>query len=323
MIDITDIRAASSRIADVVHRTPTLSCRALDKRSAGQVTAKAESLQRTGSFKMRGAYNAVTALPLDARSRGVATYSSGNHAQALARAAELHGVPATIVMPADAPTSKVAATRSMGAEIVTYDRYAADREAVAREVATARGLTLIPPYDDPAVIAGQGTAAVELIEDAGPFDVLVVPVGGGGLIAGCALAAEALAPGARVVGVEPSAGDDTRRSLQAGRRVDIAVPRTIADGQQVTSPGRLTFPIVQRLVHEVVTVDDPEIVEAMRFAAERMKLVLEPSGASALAAVLTGAVDVASLRAGVILSGGNVDLARFAELLEGGGSGAG
>jgi len=268
-----------------------------------------------GAFKFRGAYNAIAALDPAARARGVLTFSSGNHAQAIALAAKLHGIPATIVMPHDAPATKVAATAGYGAELVRYDRYTQHREDLGTALATERGLTLIPPYDHPDVIAGQGTVALELVEDAGPLDVLVVCVGGGGLIAGCALAATATGS-TRVVGVEPAAGDDVRRSLRAGERVTIPVPHTIADGQQTTSPGELNFPIIQRLVDDVVTVTDEEIVAAMVVAFERMKVVLEPSGASALAAVLSGHVPaVAGKRVGVTLSGGNVGAARFAELV--------
>jgi len=279
------------------------------------VLAKAECFQRVGAFKFRGAYNAIAALDPDARARGVITFSSGNHAQAIALAAKLHGIPATIVMPHDAPETKVAATAGYGAELVRYDRYTQHREDLGTALATERGLTLIPPYDHPDVIAGQGTVALELVEDAGPLDVLVVCVGGGGLIAGCALAATATGS-TRVVGVEPAAGDDVRQSLRAGERVTIPVPRTIADGQQTTSPGELNFPIIQRLVDDVVTVTDDEIVAAMVVAFERMKVVLEPSGASALAAVLSGRVPgIAGKRVGVTLSGGNIGAARFAELV--------
>jgi threonine dehydratase len=279
------------------------------------VLAKAECFQRVGAFKFRGAYNAIAALDPDARARGVITFSSGNHAQAIALAAKLHGIPATIVMPHDAPETKVEATAGYGAELVRYDRYTQHREDLGTALATERGLTLIPPYDHPDVIAGQGTVALELVEDAGPLDVLVVCVGGGGLIAGCALAATATGS-TRVVGVEPAAGDDVRQSLRAGERVTIPVPRTIADGQQTTSPGELNFPIIQRLVDDVVTVTDDEIVAAMVVAFERMKVVLEPSGASALAAVLSGRVPgTAGKRVGVTLSGGNVGAVRFAELV--------
>jgi threo-3-hydroxy-L-aspartate ammonia-lyase len=309
MVDLEDVRTAADRLRGVAHRTPILTSRTVDGLVGATVLAKAECYQRGGAFKFRGAYNAISAL----QPSGVITYSSGNHAQAIALAARLRGIPATIVMPDDAPPAKVAATEAYGAEVVRYDRYTQDREELGRELAAERGLTLIPPYDHPDVIAGQGTVALELQEDAGPVDVLVVCVGGGGLLAGCALAAR---PGTRVVGVEPAAGDDVRRSLRAGRRVTIPVPRTIADGQQTTSPGALTFPIIQRLVEDVVTVTDEQLVATMVLAFERMKVVLEPSGASARGAVLHGAVpDLDGRRVGVTLSGGNVGAARFAELV--------
>ena len=242
------------------------------------------------------------------------TASSGNHAQAVALSAALHDLPATILMPEDAPASKAAATEGYGATIVRFDRYEDDRETLLAELAEREGLPIVHPYDDERIMAGQGTAALELIEDGGELDVLLVPVGGGGLIAGCATAATALCPDVRVIGVEPEASDDTARSLAAGERVRIAPPRTIADGQQLDLPGEHTFAVVRERVAEVVTVSDAEIVAAMRFAFERLKLVLEPSGASALAALLHGRADVAGARAGVILSGGNVDVDRFREL---------
>jgi threonine dehydratase len=315
VVDFDDVKTAAGRLAGVAHRTPVLTSRTVDDMVDATVLAKAECFQRVGAFKFRGAYNAIAALDPDVRARGVLTFSSGNHAQAIALAAKLHGVTATIVMPHDAPESKVAATAGYGAELVRYDRYTQHREDLGRALADERGLTLIPPYDHPDVIAGQGTVALELVEDAGPLDVLVVCVGGGGLIAGCALAATATGS-TRVVGVEPAAGDDVRQSLRAGERVTIPVPRTIADGQQTTSPGELNFPIIQRLVDDVVTVTDDEIVAAMVVAFERMKVVLEPSGASALAAVLNGHVPaIAGKRVGVTLSGGNIGAARFAELV--------
>jgi threo-3-hydroxy-L-aspartate ammonia-lyase len=317
VVDFQDVRTAAGRLKGVAHRTPVLTSRTIDERVGASVLAKAECFQRVGAFKFRGAYNAIAALDEATRARGVLTFSSGNHAQAIALAARLHRIPATIVMPEDAPEGKVAATAGYGAEIVRYDRYAEDREELSRALAGAGGLTLIPPYDHPDVIAGQGTTALELIEDAGPLDVLVVCVGGGGLLAGCALAAAALGS-TRVIGVEPAAGDDVRQSLHAGQRVTIPVPRTIADGQQTTSPGELNFPIIQRLVEDVVTVTDEEIVAAMVLVFERMKVVLEPSGASALAALLHGRVPgVAGKRVGVTLSGGNVAAGRFAELVGG------
>jgi threo-3-hydroxy-L-aspartate ammonia-lyase len=279
------------------------------------VLAKAECFQRVGAFKFRGAYNAIAALGPDARARGVLTYSSGNHAQAIALAARLHGIPATIVMPHDAPAMKAAATAGYGAELVRYDRYTQHREDLGSALATERGLTLIPPYDHPDVIAGQGTVALELVEDAGPLDVLVVCVGGGGLIAGCALAAAATGS-TRVVGVEPAAGDDVRQSLHAGHRVTIPVPRTIADGQQLPTPGRRPFEVIRERVDDVVLASDAEIVDAMRLMFERVKTVAEPSGACALAALLAGRVPNArGLRVGVVISGGNVSAERFAALM--------
>jgi threonine dehydratase len=315
MISLSDVRAAAMRIEGIAHRTPVLTSRHLDELTGTRIFLKAENLQRVGAFKFRGACNAVACLDADERSRGVATVSSGNHAQALALAARLEGVNATILMPADSPAGKLAATRGHGAEVIEFDRYASDREALLAELVAERGLVPIHPYDDERVMAGQGTVAAELLEQAGPLDVLLVCVGGGGLIAGCATAAKALAPQIRVVGVEPEAGDDTRRSLAAGERVRIDVPRTIADGQQVPMPGALTFPVIRERVDEIVVASDAEIVAAMRLLFERLKTVAEPSGACALAALLAGRVDVAGLRVGVTLSGGNVSAARFSELI--------
>jgi threonine dehydratase len=311
VIDLDDVRAAAARLDGVAHRTPVVTSRTLDERTGAHVRLKPENLQRIGAFKFRGAYNTVAQLD---RPRGVVTASSGNHAQALALSAALHELPATILMPEDAPASKAAATEGYGARIVRFDRYSADREALIAEWAEREGLTPVHPYDDERIMAGQGTAALELIEDGGPLDLLLVPVGGGGLISGCATAAIALCPGCRVVGVEPEVGDDTRRSLAAGERVRVPVGRTIADGQQLDTPGARTFPVIRERVAAVETVSDAEIVAAMRFAFERLKLVLEPSGASALAALLAGKVDARDRRTGVILSGGNVDVARFREL---------
>lgn len=260
MISIDDVRAAARRIEGVAHRTPVLSSRALDEATGATVVLKAENLQRVGAFKFRGAFNAVASLADDERRRGVATVSSGNHAQAVALAARLHEVPAVILMPEDSPPGKLAATRSHGAEVIMFDRYGQDREQLLAELVAERGLVPIHPYDDERVMAGQGTVALELIEDAGPLDLLVVPVGGGGLISGCSTAAE----GVRVVGVEPEAGDDVRRSLQAGERVRIPVPRTIADGQQLDTPGELTWEVIRQRVYDVTVASDAEIVEADR-----------------------------------------------------------
>ena len=313
-IGFEDVLAAERRLEGKADRTPVFTSRTLDELTGGRVFVKAESFQRGGSFKFRGAYNKISTLP---PGTGVAAYSSGNHAQAVALAARLAGSPAVVLMPEDAPGTKVEATRSYGAEVVSYDRYAEDREALGKALAAERGLVLVAPYEDPLVMAGQGTAALELIREVGEVDVLVAPVGGGGLIAGTATAAAGLAPAARIVGVEPEAGDDTRRSLEAGRRVRIPVPRTIADGLQVNVPGELSFQVNRRRVDRVVTVSDRQIVEAMTFLFERMKLVAEPSGAAGLAALLSRRLDVTGARVGVILSGGNVSAERFRELLAG------
>jgi threo-3-hydroxy-L-aspartate ammonia-lyase len=314
VIDLDDVRRAADRLDGVAHRTPVVTSRTLDERTGAQVRLKPENLQRAGAFKFRGAYNTVASLAPEERAAGVVTASSGNHAQALALSAALHDIPATILMPEDAPASKAAATEGYGARIVRFDRYSADREALIAEWAERDGLTVVHPYDDERIMAGQGTATLELIEDGGALDLLLVPVGGGGLISGSATAATALCPGCEVVGVEPEVGDDTRRSLAAGERVVVPVGRTIADGQQLDTPGARTFPVIRERVAAVETVSDAQIVDAMRFAFERLKLVLEPSGASALAALLSGKLDARGRRTGVILSGGNVDVARFREL---------
>ena len=315
MISFDDVRSAADRLAGVAHRTPVARSRTLDARVGAAVFLKCENLQRVGAFKFRGAYNAVSRLTAEQLARGIAAYSSGNHAQAVALAARRLGSTAVIVMPADTPASKLAAVTGYGAEIITYDRYTGDREALGRELAESRGLTLIPPYEHPHVMAGQGTAALELLEEAGELDALVVPVGGGGLMAGSATAAKALYPGLRMIGVEPEAGDDTKRSLAAGERVAVPVARTIADGQAAAIPGELTFAVNRRLVDDIALVSDDEIRAAMRFAFDRLKLVMEPSGASGLAALLAGKVPALPARVGVIISGGNVDTARFAELV--------
>ncbi len=314
-LSLTDVQAAADRIAGVAHRTPVLTSRTLDERVGARVFLKAENLQRIGAFKFRGAYNAISRLSAEQLRYGVAAYSSGNHAQAVALAARIAGTSAVILMPADAPPTKLAATRGYGAEVITYDRYNQDRAELAKGLATERGLTLIPPYDHYDVMAGQGTVALELIEEVGPLDALLVPVGGGGLMAGCATAATALSPGIRMIGVEPAAGDDHARSQALGERVEIDVPRTIADGQAISTPGELTFAVNRRLVDSFELVSDEEIVAAMAFAFERLKIVLEPSGASALAALLAGRIPRLPERVGVVLSGGNVGLDRFIELL--------
>jgi threo-3-hydroxy-L-aspartate ammonia-lyase len=310
-ISIDDVRAAADRIATLAHRTPLLRSRTLDARVGAPVALKAENLQRAGAFKFRGACNAVAALRPD----GVCSVSSGNHAQALALAAREHGAHATILMPHDAPASKRAATEGYGAEVLEFDRYSEDRDALVRELAAERGLTLVHPYDEPLVMAGQGTVGLELAAEIEDLDVVLVPCGGGGLLSGVATAIKALRPAARIVGVEPQASDDTARSLRAGERVAVEVRPTIADGQQLPTPGERTWPVIRALVDDVVTVSDAEIVEAMRLLFERVKVVAEPSGATALAALLAGRVELRAGTVGVVISGGNVDAARFASLV--------
>jgi threo-3-hydroxy-L-aspartate ammonia-lyase len=315
-----DVHAAARTIAGRVHRTPVLTSRRLDAETGCTVLLKGEHLQRAGAFKVRGAFTALSALGPGQRAAGVLAWSSGNHAQAIALAAGELGIPATIVMPHDAPEGKVAATLGYGAEVVRYDRYTQDREAIGRALAADRGMSVVPPYDHEQVIAGQGTAVLELLQDVGPVDLLLVPLGGGGLLAGSLLAAGALAPGARVVGVEPEAGDDGRRSLEQGRVVHIDTPRTIADGAQTQHLGELTFPIIAAAVEQVVTVTDDQLVAAMRVMAGTLKQMVEPTGVLGLAALLDGAVQVRpGDRVGVVLTGGNIDPARFAALLGGSG----
>jgi threonine dehydratase len=315
VISIDDVRAAAERLRGVANLTPVLTATTFDARIGGSVFIKAECFQRAGAFKFRGAYNRVSQLSDAERARGVVAFSSGNHAQAVALAARLLGTTAVIVMPADAPATKLAATRGYGAEVVTFDRFTEDREELALGLADERGLTLVRPYDDPFVMAGQGTTALELFEEVKQLDHLVVPIGGGGLIAGCATVSKALSPGTRVIGVEPAAADDTRRSFAASERVTIPQPETIADGLMVVTPGELTFEVNRRLVDDVVVVSESQIVDAMAFAFERMKIVVEPSGAVGLAALLSGAIDVNGGRAGVVVSGGNVGADGFAELM--------
>jgi threo-3-hydroxy-L-aspartate ammonia-lyase len=317
-VTLQDVQDAARQIEGAAHRTPVLRSRALDELAGAAIALKAEHLQRVGAFKFRGAYNAISRLAPEQLAKGIAAYSSGNHAQAVALSARELGSSAVIVMPEDTPASKLDAVAGYGAEILTYDRYTGDREAIGRRLAEERGLALIPPYEHPDVIAGQGTAALELLQDAGELDTLIVPVGGGGLIAGSATAAKGLHPGIRIVGVEPEAGDDTKRSLAAGHLVQIPVPRTIADGQAAAIPGELTFSINRRLVDDIVLVSDDDLRNALRFAVDRLKQVLEPSGASGLAALLAGAYRPADgEKVGVILSGGNVGAARLAALLAG------
>ena len=314
-LDYAAVERAAARIAGAAHRTPVMTSRTADERLGATLFFKCENFQRGGAFKFRGAFNAIASLPESQRRRGVVAFSSGNHAQAMALAGRLLGAPVTIVMPHDAPAAKVAATRGYGAEVVAYDRYKEDREAIGRRLAAERGLALIPPYDHADVIAGQGTAVKELIEEVGPLDLLLVCLGGGGLLAGSALSAEALSPGCRLVGVEPEAGNDGQRSFRSGEIVHIPVPQTIADGAQTQHLGRLTFPIIRRLVDDVVTVPDKALVDAMRFFAERMRIVVEPTGCLAAPAALSGTVAFRGQRVGGIVSGGNVDLARMTALL--------
>ncbi|GAA2083938.1 pyridoxal-phosphate dependent enzyme [Actinomadura alba] len=314
-VTLDDVRDAAGQIKGVAHHTPVLRSRTLDELVGAEVFLKCENYQRIGAFKFRGAYNLISRLSPDQLERGVAAYSSGNHAQAVALAARELGSTAVILMPEDAPKSKLDATAGYGAEIVAYDRYTGDRVAIGERLAADRGLALVPPYEHPHIIAGQGTAALELIEEVGPLDALLTPVGGGGLMAGSATAATGLVPGIRMIGVETENGDDTRRSLEAGVRVSIPVPRTIADGLAAEIPGELTFSINQKLLDGIVVVSEDAIRDAMRFAFERLKTVIEPSGAVGLAALLTGAVPDLPARVGVIISGGNVGPARFSELL--------
>jgi len=314
-VTYADVEAAAGRLAGVAHRTPVATSRQFDALAGCHAFFKCENLQRMGAFKFRGAYNALAKLPADARRRGVVAFSSGNHAQAVALAGRLLDIPATIVMPADAPAVKVAATREYGAEVIFYDRAAGEsREAVAERVSREKGATVIPPFDHPDVVAGQGTAAKELLEDAGPLDYLFVCCGGAGLLSGCAVAASHLSPATRVIGVEPAAGDDAARSFRTRTLQRVENPVTIADGARTQSMGAVTFPLVLRHVHDIITVTDAELVEAMRFLWERMKLVVEPTGALATAGVLSRAIDVRARRVGIILSGGNVDLRAMASL---------
>ncbi len=313
--DAESVRAAAGRLRGVAHRTPVLRSRTLDDLAHGEVFLKCENFQRMGAFKFRGAYNRIVQLDAEQRAGGVVAFSSGNHAQGIALASKLLGVAATIVMPSDAPASKVAATRECGAEIVFYDRHRSHRAEIAEDICQERGATLVPPFDDPDIISGAGTAALELLEDFPEIDVIVTPVGGGGLLSGAALAAQGSDRKIALYGVEPEAGNDFQQSLERGERVQIDVPKTIADGLQTQGPGEITFEIVRRYVKSIVTVSDDELRDAMRFAFERMKIAIEPSGAAGLAAVLMGKIDGRGKHIGVIVSGGNVDAQRFSELL--------
>jgi len=317
MLQFRDVEAAAERLRGVAHRTPVLTSRTLDELLGAQAFLKAENFQRMGAFKFRGGYNAVNSLSDAERARGVVAFSSGNHAQAVALAARLHGCHATIVMPHDAPALKLEATRGYGAEVVVYDRYREDRAAIAARLVQERGAALIPPFDDLRVMAGQGTAALELVQDVGGLDALIVCAGGGGFLSGCAVAARHLLPGIRVYGAEPERGDDMRRSLHEGRIVKIDVPRTICDGQQTQAVGEHPFEVIRALVTDVLAVPDRVVVEAMRFALERLKVVLEPSGACALAALMHHRGQFRGQRVGVTLSGGNIGIDRFVALVSG------
>jgi len=314
-IDYADVAAAQTRLKGVAHRTPVMTSQTADALTGARLFFKCENFQRMGAFKFRGAYNALARFTPEQKRLGVCAFSSGNHAQGIALAARLLGIPAAVVMPQDSPAVKMAATQGYGAEVIKYDRYTQDREAIGRELAQQRGMTLIPPFDHADVMAGQGTVAQELLEEVGPLDLLLVCLGGGGLISGCAVAARHLSPDCRVIGVEPEAGNDAQQSKRLGRIVRIETPRTLADGAQTQALGQLTFPVIQALVDDIVTVTDDQLIEAMRFAAARMKMVVEPTGALAMAAAMQGAVDVRGKRVGIVISGGNVDIAQLARYL--------
>jgi threo-3-hydroxy-L-aspartate ammonia-lyase len=310
-----DVRAAAQRIEGQAHKTPVVTSRTVDEEFGARVFFKCENLQRMGAFKFRGAFNALSRFDARQRKAGVVAFSSGNHAQAIALSARVLGIPSTIVMPHDAPAAKVAATKGYGGKVVSYDRYTEDREQIGRELAERHGLTLVPPYDHPEVIAGQGTAAKELFEEVGELDAFFVCLGGGGLLAGSALATRALSPRCKLYGVEPEAGNDGQRSFRSGAIVHIDTPRTIADGAQTQHLGNLTFPIIRRDVDDILTVSDAQLVERMAFAVTRMKLVIEPTGCLGFAAALAMKEQLKGQRVGILVSGGNVDLARFCSLL--------
>ncbi len=310
-----DVLAAAERIANVAHRTPVVTSRTLDERTGATCFIKCENLQRMGAFKFRGAYNRLAQLSGKEREGGVVAYSSGNHAQGVALAAQLLGLRAAIVMPTDAPQSKLAATRGYGAEVILYERSSEDRGEIAQGVARERGAVLVPPFDDEAIVAGAGTATLELLDETRGLDAIVVPVGGGGLFSGACIAAHGTDPAIECWGVEPKAGDDMKQSLEAGRRVSVPLPATIADGLMTQCPGEITYAIASDHARGVVTVADSELVDAMRFAFERLKLVIEPSGAAALAAVLLSKIPLREKRVGIIISGGNIDPATYANLI--------
>jgi threonine dehydratase len=312
-----DVAAAAERLKGHAHRTPVLRSRTADALFGAEVFFKCENFQRMGAFKFRGAFNALSQFTPEQRKRGALAFSSGNHAQAVALSARILDMPAVILMPQDAPAAKLAATRDYGAEVITFDRFKEDREALSHRLAEERGMTLVPPYDHPDVAAGQGTAVKELIEETGPLTHLFVCLGGGGLLSGSALAARALAPGCKVYGVEPLAGNDGQLSLARGERVKIDVPRTIADGAQTQQLGRMTYEVIRANVDAIFTATDEELVQAMRFYAERMKMVVEPTGCLSFAGARSSAAGLRGARVGILISGGNVDLARFAELIAG------
>ncbi|MEB8217517.1 threo-3-hydroxy-L-aspartate ammonia-lyase [Citrobacter braakii] len=315
--DYNDVAAAAERIADYANKTPVMTSRTVNDEFGAEVFFKCENFQRMGAFKFRGAMNALRQFTPEQRAAGVVTFSSGNHAQAIALSAKLLGSPATIIMPHDAPAAKVAATKGYGGNVVIYDRYTEDREKIGRELAEKQGLTLIPPYDHPHVIAGQGTATKELIEEVGQLDVLFVCLGGGGLLSGSALAARHLSPDCIIYGVEPEAGNDGQQSFRSGKIVHIDTPKTIADGAQTQHLGNITFPIIQRNVHDILTVSDDELVASMKFIAERMKIVVEPTGCLGFAAARARKAELRGKKIGIIISGGNVDISRYSEFLAG------
>ncbi|HCB1763919.1 MULTISPECIES: threo-3-hydroxy-L-aspartate ammonia-lyase [Citrobacter] len=315
--DYNDVAAAAERIADYANKTPVMTSRTVNDEFGAEVFFKCENFQRMGAFKFRGAMNALRQFTPEQRAAGVVTFSSGNHAQAIALSAKLLGIPATIIMPHDAPAAKVAATKGYGGNVVIYDRYTEDREKIGRELAEKQGLTLIPPYDHPHVIAGQGTATKELIEEVGQLDVLFVCLGGGGLLSGSALAARHLSPDCIIYGVEPEAGNDGQQSFRSGKIVHIDTPKTIADGAQTQHLGNITFPIIQQNVHDILTVSDDELVASMKFIAERMKIVVEPTGCLGFAAARARKAELRGKKIGIIISGGNVDISRYSEFLAG------
>ncbi|HSI55879.1 MAG TPA: threo-3-hydroxy-L-aspartate ammonia-lyase [Ramlibacter sp.] len=310
-----DVAAAAQRLQGQAHRTPVLRSDTADTLLGARLFFKCENFQRMGAFKFRGAYNSLAQFTPEQRKAGVIAFSSGNHAQAIALSARLLGIPATILMPLDAPQAKVDATRGYGGEVIMFDRYTQDREQLTRQLAAERGLTVIPPFDHPHVLAGQGTAAKELFDEVGELDVLFVPLGGGGLLSGTALSTRALAPRCKLYGVEPQAGNDGQQSFRKGEIVNIPTPKTLADGAQTQHLGQITFGIIRRDVNDILTATDEQLVEAMRFFAERMKMVVEPTGCLGFAAARHAGIDIKGLRVGVIISGGNVDLARFAQLV--------